>query len=253
MRSLPFWWSACAGALLAASVFCPAARAGGILPVTYDTMIDVQYPDANRDGYTYALGAGSYNEYERRSLLWFDLAAVTEPITSATLSMYCYGSQHSGTTMTAAVHQVTSPWIASQATWNHRIKNDPVQGTWTWGTAGGDFALTPVDTAAVGATSAYYEWDVTSLVQFWKANPTLNYGLILKDTAPVTGNYKQFYSREINGNNPDRRPALLINMPAFRFDVPEPSTAVLIGLGLLLAPLMLGRRSWRRLRGGARE
>jgi len=76
-----------------------------------------------------------------------------------------------------SAYDVLRSWNVDQATWNVASASLP------WGTAGcgnlaTDRAAEPVSSRFVYFTNYFYDWDVTSLVQRWIADPASNQGVL---------------------------------------------------------------------------
>ncbi|MHB9105445.1 MAG: DNRLRE domain-containing protein [Armatimonadota bacterium] len=88
-----------------------------------------------------------------------------ERIDSAILNMYKYQA-YVATTMNAACHQITDPWADGTCWANQPSFNATPAATASWGYWDGD--------------SHNFTLDVTAMAQGWKANPSANYGIVLK-------------------------------------------------------------------------
>lgn len=158
----------------------------------------------------------------RRGLVAFDLSSLPSGITidSAKLVM----SLSSSTNNTLEIHKVTSNWTegSSSATGGAGVAATANDVTWLhssystvfWTTAGGDFETTAAATASIsaGATSVSFSGTaLTAQVAAWIANPTTNYGWLLKSNNETTasGNIEKFYSRE-SATSDALKPTLLV-------------------------------------------
>jgi prepilin-type N-terminal cleavage/methylation domain-containing protein/prepilin-type processing-associated H-X9-DG protein len=120
-----------------------------------------------------------------RCLLRFDLTSLTgriRQVTSATLTLtgtYAFGNLPD----TFTLHQVTNgDWKIGEVTWNSRKT-----GT-TWGTAGGDYASTPLASLAYTSSSTPLAFPLTAnpnAVREWaNSAPSANGGMLLLDRTP---------------------------------------------------------------------
>jgi hypothetical protein len=239
--------------LLVSTMICPAFAGVIKLYPGEDTRLEQATPGTNY-GADYYVGAGylNGNQLERRSLIEFrntDLAQIPSSFVGATLNLYMYFKTASTVPLTVEVHRITADWNEMEATWQNRIDNQ--FSTFPWSSPGGDVDPTVVSQTVIpaGSNSMYYQWDVTSLVQLWKSNPSQNFGLLIKAATYASNSYKGFYSREIYGSDPTKMPYLSVLTLGDFPDVPEPSTVSLLGLGLPLA-LLVERRLAQRMRKG---
>ncbi len=133
------------------------------------------------------------------TLIRFDLSPIPSNtlITCAALQLYQTSAANSGQNIN--LYRLTAPWLETQATWNERQTGSP------WTTPGGD--INPASEASFTPDTANHQINMTSLAQFWLANPGLNNGLLLQ--AQDTGNNAvlSYASRE-NGLNPPPRLAI---------------------------------------------
>jgi len=187
-----------------------------------------------------------------RSLVKFDISTLPVSATSirnAVLRLnvistsgawnYTNGDGH------ASVHRVTTEWVENEATWTNATT------TTNWNSVGGDFDNTVrrwigntnlVTNFTSGTTSAhfYMDFDVTDIVQYWKENPTENYGFIVK-LHPNANEASTNIVYEINSSRLDladgfnNRPELLIAYnvqnttgpsPYVKFETPETNSVV---------------------------
>lgn len=131
----------------------------------------------------------------RRPLLRFDLTTVLPAgaaVTQATLSVRAYSGGWSP--VMVDVYQLLRPWKAKQASWQEAAYGN----RWTLpggDGAGTDRAAAPVASAVVSLLNVWYDMDVTSLVQYWVANPAANWGVMLVAVPGPTARY-EFYASE---------------------------------------------------------
>ncbi len=179
----------------------------------------------------------------RRGLLAFDIAgnlpslAVIESVTlTLTMDRTISGSQE------MTLHRVSKDWgegtsdaggnggmgtaaTVGDATWLHTFFNSTF-----WTTPGGDFEATASANQMVDGNGAYTWGSTASLVadvQGWLDQPSSNFGWLLQGNEQTSGSAKRF----VSGDNPmaSIRPSLFIE---YRL-VPEPSSWVLVGLGVM--------------------
>lgn len=133
------------------------------------------------------------------SFIRFDLSSIPPNalITCAELQLYQISAANNGQNIT--IHRVTASWTEAQVTWNER------QTGTAWATPGGQ--IDPASVASFLPNTTNHQVNVTSLAQFWLANPGLNYGLLFQ--AQDTGNNALItYASRENGVNPPPRLAL---------------------------------------------
>ncbi len=111
-----------------------------------------------------------------RLLAKFDLSGIapTATVTGVTLRLTKTGG--STNAKDVAVHQVTTGWDEASATWNT-----------PWGTAGGDYDSTELDSISVSSDQEYH-WSslgLTDVVQGWVDGSQANHGLAIG--SPSTG------------------------------------------------------------------
>ena len=174
----------------------------------------------------------------QRTLIDFNLSSVPAGVTldSATLTLYAAtsgtwgGNNIPGNAM--EIYRVTAGWAENQVTWTSRLTGI------NWTVPGGDYVgTTGVKDVSPYATSyaqplanAPVQWDVTSLVSEWRANPSENLGLMLLS---YSGNGLVFWSSEYG--TAALRPTLEIqySVPPAGGAIPEPMTMAGLGLGLV--------------------
>ena len=179
----------------------------------------------NNYGRVLHFGVGVYNsETIGRGLVQFDVPAnYAGKITKAVLSLHSYDWVSVGTpgaTHTVYVHKMLKSWKEGSATVTAGQVNsatiDGISGLERfWGSQNGAedwnrqlVGLDNIDAASVVSAQAAkasgyvgtWEFDVTSLAQQWAANPSQNFGLLLRadtpDTGPRQGDYPAFYTKD---------------------------------------------------------
>jgi len=131
----------------------------------------------------------------RRPLLRFNLASALPAnavVTQAILSVRPYSGGWNP--MTVEVYRVLRLWKARETSWEEATHAE------RWAISGcddttSDRAATRAAATVVSTLNLWYDFDITSLVQAWAANPGANYGLILVP-APGPATRYQFYSSE---------------------------------------------------------
>jgi FtsP/CotA-like multicopper oxidase with cupredoxin domain len=179
----------------------------------------------------------------RRGLIQFDLSTVPQGaiITGANLSLYVSFTQaNAADTMT--LHRVFASWgegtsnasgnesngaasTTNDATWVHRFFNSTL-----WGTAGGDFSITPSASTLVGTANGFYVWDSANLaadVQSWVDAPNGNHGWLVLGNEAVNKSQRRFDSRE--AATPAQRPTLTIT-----YALPPPTGACCLPDGMCI-------------------
>jgi hypothetical protein len=174
----------------------------------------------------YAINA---NESPYRAIVQFDTDDIDNfaSITSATLELATY-SAYNSVNMDWAIHNVTQAWstggVAPGSTWNTQPTFDPTA-----------FLVTNKPWGSFNSATTTHSFDVTGLVQAWLANPSSNYGMLLKQNNEASPQDAVIFQNQptaaalpgLNGHGP----RLVIEGTL----VPEPASAsllVLIGAGL---------------------
>jgi hypothetical protein len=156
----------------------------------------------------------------------FDLSSIPAgaTISSATLRLYLAVSDAStDPTYTATVHRIVNknPDVSRATGYTY----DGVNG-WTSNTccrnrvpmAQADISPA-VDTKAIDKTVGFKEWDVTSIVQAWRSNPSTNFGLLVNsDPSKLRDRYRLFRSNEDPVTS--RRPYITVVMATTPPDAP---------------------------------
>ncbi|MDX2116721.1 MAG: DNRLRE domain-containing protein [Planctomycetota bacterium] len=216
------------GTLVSAASWSTGVASGDVIEIVASRDVTLYESSAGN----IANGSGQYlfagytlrnSSRYRRSLLRFDVAAIPAGaiVTDATLRMSM--SQTISGDVSVSLHRVTRNWsegpsspggnegsgtdaLAGDSTWLHT--NYPGA---TWTTAGGDFVAVPVAETTVGATG-FYVWSsnasMVNAVLAWRADPSQNFGLLVKGDEANNGSSKRFDSRE--HPDPTHRPTLIV-------------------------------------------
>jgi hypothetical protein len=171
---------------------------------TTDTWIGAWEPDA-ADGMDNRLRIRFGDD--RSALIKFDLEGVipgSANILYANLGVYStFQSNMAALTMEA--YQMKAAWAEEEATYNMADAMTP------WQAAGGngdlDREMVPEDSALFTEAQAWYAFDVTDAAKEWLADPTANFGLMLKGT---DGTSVQYNIASSEFESACRRPALFI-------------------------------------------
>ncbi len=125
-----------------------------------------------------------------RGLLQFNVSIPQDAnILEADLALNLSNAKAS-TGTSVSLYPVTSTWTTA-ATWNKR------DGTNSWTAAGGDYGTPSAWTnSAVGPTSGWYHWYLSSVVQGWVNGSTTNRGVLLRADNESTLNQLTFFSSQ---------------------------------------------------------
>jgi len=163
-----------------------------------DTFMRYQEPDRNFGANSDVIICGYATPQEQRTLIYFDVSYAATgieqgtPITEATLKLWSH-TKHGSSLPDHAIHNVTRAWNENEATWN----NYSSAGGWT--SPGGDYDPTPITTftpTEQTKVDAWYEWDVTDVVQDWIDNPSGNNGWLLKLVNEDISSQTNFHSSD---------------------------------------------------------
>jgi hypothetical protein len=195
-----------------------------LTPVKDTTIYDESSTLSNGAG-DYLFAGTNWNPDFRRALMEFNIASAIpkySTITSAQLTMYCSYAYNSNAEM-LSLHMLYNEWGEANshapaneewgtnaemgdATWQHCRFN-----TNSWGSPGGDYALSSTATQWVGTSDNYYTWSSSKLaedVQVCLDVPFANHGWILIGNEGSLDTYKRFNS--VNNTDVPSRPQLMI-------------------------------------------
>ncbi|MCX8174295.1 MAG: DNRLRE domain-containing protein [Thermoplasmata archaeon] len=193
--------------------------------------------DYHNDGTRYNIQTNQPG-YPNKILIQFPLDAIPSnaAVSSATLQLYME-NYYDSYGLSIACYRIMVPWV--EGTGNRTITNDGANwytrdGSTSWGTAGMgagvDYDATPVATTTV-TTISWYSWDITNLVNGWRAGTYPNYGVVLMGTSSSTY-WKSFFSSDYSVTTV--RPRLVVT---YSIDTTPPvTTATLTGT--------LGNNNW---------
>jgi uncharacterized repeat protein (TIGR01451 family) len=171
----------------------------------------------------------SFSE-KTRCLIQFDFSSIPSNanITSATLritktnNQLCDNSGNGGSSITIGLRRLTVDWLEGSGCNNTGNSSWINSGFGSW--SGGTFDNTNYGsfTASANAGSGtQYDTDVLSLVNFWRSNPSQNFGLIFVNTSSDNSSTINFFADE--GVTDANKPQLLIT---YSFSAPTLSTSV---------------------------
>ena len=210
-------------ARLAAALLCVWASAGSAAPLTAPSDTTIRggtYAHTNFDADLLVTRASSDPTYVRKALLDFDLAGAVPAgsvVQSATLTV----TVHWGGVAAArsvGVFDVTTPFVASQATW------DVASATAPWNKPGGDLGREWTRANVSNAAGAHARFDVTALVRAAAAGRSPHARLALVDLDTLTAardGYRDYFGSE--AADPATRPSLTITTSASSPPPPLPS------------------------------
>lgn len=149
-----------------------------------------------------------FSDSKYRSLLQFDLSALSTKAAIKTATLELYQNTSSATGGEVTVHGVSRSWTEGTNSNGVGASNwAQSDAAFSWTTAGGDYIPTAVaKTTIVPGVQRWYQWDISALVQNWVAGTLPNYGLILTAAPNVSSFY---YSSDYT--SPELRPKLTIS------------------------------------------
>jgi hypothetical protein len=127
---------------------------------------------------------------EARSLVRFDLEQLDSYaiIDSAILGLYLYDVDELSNdleTVKIDIDRALSSWTESSVSWNTKPSGNSTGVS-----------------VGVSTGSGYKNWDITDLAQTWQADPSQNYGVILRGPAKGSIYNRVYRSREYGSNKP---------------------------------------------------
>ena len=116
----------------------------------------------------------------KRPVIYFDVSSIPSGVTIMDARLELYASHYKSHTpdMTVDVYGLKRPWVEMETTWQEASSGVP------WTLAGADDTSSDRDAAPSGSqlvseTKAWYDFDVTGLVQSWADGTRPNYGMLL--------------------------------------------------------------------------
>jgi len=144
---------------------------------TRDTYVSEWNPTSN---FAYQANLIIKNDRVYQGLVRFDLSSMPagSTVNQAVLRVYAYNRDKLGS-YDLEVYRVLRPWADVEATWQRATQVD------SWGLPGAEDTSTdreanPVAMQNVSQLNTWYEFDITSLVNAWLADPRANYGVLLR-------------------------------------------------------------------------
>lgn len=147
-----------------------------------------------------------------RSLIKFNSLNIPTSATSVrnavlriTTNAISNGWTYTGTSGNVSVHRITRDWNPSEATWTSATVFSP------WASQGGDFEdssniwigntnLNNSFTSASSNSAFYVDVNVTDIVEYWRQNPSENYGFAVKLNPAIQENSISAVSYSINSS-----------------------------------------------------
>lgn len=195
---------------------------------TMDAHIAEFFPDNNMGGndqFEAARFDGASENDDKSMLVQFDLSNIDindTTLVRATLVLTMAETRNGDNPKKLGVFRLLKNWNqgdnegidggaagTGEVTWNSSRNNLE-----RWDKPGGDHSGDAADIRTVGADiGKEYEWDITSFVTFWEANPDRNFGMILREPESSDRNgTKVFFTSE--HNTIEDRPKLILTFDA---------------------------------------
>ena len=226
----------------------PAQADSITLAAVADTTLQSAFPNSNFGGGTTFTAGDRRRGGMTRALLAFDIVGNLPSgaiINSATLTLTVVEDPAGGVSSIFDLNRLLAGWGegtgsdyggtpagANQATWVNRFGTSGSP----WTTPGGDFSSTVSAARLVAGLGSYTFMSTTNLVadvQGWLDTPADNFGWILRSESESTRTtIERFGSRDAGANAPRLTLVYTLASEAAPEVMPEPSTLVLLGLGL---------------------
>ncbi|WP_282035955.1 T9SS type A sorting domain-containing protein [Saccharicrinis aurantiacus] len=166
----------------------------------------------------------------RRGLVQFDIESLPTEVPNYVIDsvkVRLYFDRTSGDPANITLHRVLNGWTEGASYFYGGIGAPSQDGdvSWyyrsysnsKWDNPGGDFESKVSATAEVGTSDDYgfIYWEDDALiddVSYWLANPSKNFGWLLKGNEIQSGGgtAKRFYSKDLNDDNSDNVPTLIV-------------------------------------------
>jgi len=173
------------------------------------------------------VGGGVQGEY--RELLKFDTfldeADGATSVTLAKLRMHCWWSDQPGSVY---IGRSTTSWTPGTATWaaNRLYESYGIS----------QYVANQSSVFSSPSSSDLYEWDVTDIINDWLNGTHDHNGFVVFSQYRGSDAYKRFFSPHTfpgNSNYDAYRPILFLEGLAGGEVIPEPSSMILLGLGIV--------------------
>lgn len=142
---------------------------------------------------------------DRRTMIRFDLSSLPKDtkVNSAKLSLYAFDQPRAGGT-TIDVFEILDPWEESETSWY----NATSQKEWQMGSGGSFSSVATTSYDYSSDLNVWHDIDVTNAVQKAVANPSENFGILLKMIATMkTVRYESSQSPNL-----EHRPKLVLDI-----------------------------------------
>lgn len=191
------------------------------------------------------LNSKGSSDNRRRSLIQFNTSSIPSTATSiksAVLRLNVNALQNAynyiGTSGTVGVYQLTNSWNEKQVTWTKRTNST------SWSVSGGDYIDSPAlwlgnsnlsnsFTSADNNSQFWMDFDVTSIVDYWRINPLQNYGFLVKLFDSTNENNNTNIQWVINSNKDGGNgsilgfPELLVSYNILNNQGPSPNLSII--------------------------